>query len=71
VKTTRVPAIKCPSCGAVLMVCTSQVGSVTACPACQLEIGATVQPFTVNEFREYLADGLKQLKARRCNEKSC
>lgn len=47
VKLTRVPAISCPSC---IMVCTSQVGTVTTCPICRQEIGASVQPFTVNEF---------------------
>jgi DNA-directed RNA polymerase subunit M/transcription elongation factor TFIIS len=64
-KSTRVPAFSCPSCQAVLMVCTSQVGAVTACPACRQEIAASVRPFTVKEFREYMAATLEQFKARR------
>jgi hypothetical protein len=38
---------------------------MTACPACRQEIAASVRPFTVNEFREYMDSALKQLKARR------
>jgi hypothetical protein len=64
-KSTRVPAITCPSCGAVLMVCTSQVGAINACPQCRQEISASVLPFTVSEFRKYLTDAIKQLDSGR------
>jgi DNA-directed RNA polymerase subunit M/transcription elongation factor TFIIS len=67
-KSTRVPAISCPSCGALLLVCTSQVGAITACPTCRQEIAASVRPFTVNEFREHIAGALKLLKARRATQ---
>ena len=64
-KDTHVPAVPCPGCGAVLMLCTSQVGAVSQCPACQQEIGASVRPITLAQFQDHLTSALNKLNARR------